>query len=175
MKYIYFDSCCFISYLSGDQNGEKLKGVIKAAAEQKVRIITSAFTEVEVVKLKDPVTKCRQRVTKEVMGKIQDCFDLPNNVFLINVDGFVARKARDLVWDCNVDPKDAMHLGTAVYFKETYLEEKDSLCFWTFDTEFIKRVQRSSVDIDISEPKTSEYPYQSNINEALNTSDISNR
>ena len=38
MKYIYFDSCCFISYLSGDQNGEKLKGVIKAAAEQKVRI-----------------------------------------------------------------------------------------------------------------------------------------
>lgn len=53
MKYIYWDSNCFPAYLKGEEHGrDAILGVLQAVERGEAKLVTSAFTMVEVVKVK---------------------------------------------------------------------------------------------------------------------------
>lgn len=49
MKRVYWDSCCFISYLRGDDCGEQLKGVVESSEAHELEIVTSVVAIAEVL------------------------------------------------------------------------------------------------------------------------------
>lgn len=67
---------------------------------------------------------------------LEKCFSPENGVILVNVDRLTATMAREAVWSYNADPKDAIHIGSALQFMETVLEDDDEFVFQTFEKRF---------------------------------------
>ena len=140
MKYAYWDSNCFIGYLADEEYGRDARmGVIQAVERGELRLVTSAFTLVEVVKLKVKDGDVPPRMSSAQRASLEACFSPANGVVIVNVDVTTATKAREAVWDRGIDPKDAIHVGSALQFKESALSPDDELVFHTFDKKLIKR------------------------------------
>ena len=160
MKYIYWDSNCFIGFLKGEEHGkDAILGVLHAVERGEAKLVTSAFTLVEVVKLKENPNRTETSQSKSQRVEIEKCFGPDNGVIIVNVDIETASKAREAVWDYGVDPKDAMHVGTALRFKEIYLNKGDEIVFQTFDKKLIKHADGCG-GIRFEEPDVANYPYQ---------------
>lgn len=160
MKYIYWDSNCFIGYLKDEEYGrDARKGVVQAVERGEATLVTSVFTMVEVVKYKVKGTGELSTIGRRECGALEDCFSPENGVLLINVDRETAAMARRAVWDYNVDPKDAIHVGSALQFTDVMLDESDEFVFQTFDKKLIKRAQGCG-GIKFEEPNVADYPYQ---------------
>lgn len=109
---IYWDSDAFLGYFKEEPDKQDLcEGVLEAADEGKILIVTSALTLAEVLYVqkqpKLPITMRQQ---------IDDFFKHPY-ISVQNVTRNISDKARDIVWDNNVRPKDAIHVATALYCK----------------------------------------------------------
>lgn len=105
----YWDSNAFLGWLNGEKGKvEKCDGVLQAAEERKVEIVTSAWTLTEVVKKKG-----EKPVPKTTEQKIKGFFEQPY-IILREVDRRVAETARDLIWAHNLSAPDAVHLATAL-------------------------------------------------------------
>jgi predicted nucleic acid-binding protein len=108
----YWDSDIFLSWFNKEQNKyEKCLGVMKGFDNGEIEIVTSSLTLVEVLWVKGS-----NKITKEQSEKICRFFER-ENIIIVNLDRYIAEYARDLVWNNNVQPKDAVHLATAIKAK----------------------------------------------------------
>ena len=98
---------------------------MKAAAEGRVRIVTSTLTLTEVVKAKG-----QPRLKKDAEQRVRNFFK-HEYIVLMEVDRRTAEAARQLIWDHEaLNHKDAIHVATAVRAQVTQLD--------TFDEGLIK-------------------------------------
>ena len=66
MKRVYWDSCCFIDYLEGNERGRQVRGVLERAQNGELVIVTSVLTLVEVLGEKNASERDKQKI-KEAM------------------------------------------------------------------------------------------------------------
>jgi hypothetical protein len=123
----YWDSNAFIGWLAPEVDKVAECGPVVAAVDAgKLQIVTSALTLAEVIKLKHghaPIPKSSRATIKAFFKR--------SSIVVVSVNRLIAEDARDLVWDWDIDPKDAIHVATALYAKVPRLE--------TFDDRLIKR------------------------------------
>ncbi len=81
------------------------------------------LTEVTKLKGKPKIGREHEQVINE--------FFMHEWIVVRQLDRFTAEYARELVWDHNFDPKDSIHVATAVRAKVPHLD--------TFDAKLIKR------------------------------------
>ena len=89
-------------------------------------LVTSALTITEVL-----WPKGHKKVAAQHAKKIEDFFR-HSWIIVRELDRFIAEDARELVWNKNVKPKDAIHLATALR-QDVQLDQFD-----TFDEDLIK-------------------------------------
>lgn len=119
-KRIYWDSDAFLGYFNNEPDKQsKCEGVLQAADEGAVVIVTSALTLTEVLYVKG---KSKMDVSKR---DLVDQFFKSDYISVHNVTRPIANMARDLVWDHNVRPKDAIHVATATINKVEELNTFD--------------------------------------------------
>ena len=127
MDYRYWDSATFLGWLSVEPDKvPSCKPVLQAAEAGTVTLITSALTIVEVIRLKG-----HERIPAHQTRKI-DAFFKNSWIIVREVDRFIAEDARELVWDKNAKPIDAVHLATALR-QDVQIDQFD-----TFDEGLIK-------------------------------------
>lgn len=117
----YWDSDCFLSWLNDEPGKADLCGdVLVETSEGKILIVTSALTITEVLKLKG-----KSKIPVEQEKEVIDFF---RNEYIVirNVTRYIAECARNYVWYNGINPKDAIHVATAVDDKLTLLNTFDS-------------------------------------------------
>jgi predicted nucleic acid-binding protein len=125
VKLRYWDANVFLGwFLNEPDKADKCLGVIKGAEEGDIKIVTSAITLVEVIKLKGQ-TKLKSKSEETIRKFFEQEF-----ISVRVVDRPVAERARDLIWKHNIDPKDAIHVATALKLKISTMD--------TFDGDLIK-------------------------------------
>ena len=125
MEVRYWDSDAFLGWLKEEEDKvEACRAVLEEAEAGRVLLVTSALTLAEVVKLRR-----RPPIEKAHAEKIQAFFKR-SYISVRNVDRYVAETARELVWEHGLDPKDGIHVATAVRFHIARLE--------TFDGDLIR-------------------------------------
>jgi len=105
----YWDSCSFLGWLSEEPDKvDECRGVIRQAEAGNVLIVTSSLTLVEVIKLKG-----EKALVEEYEPTIREFF---KHAWIIvrQLDRFIAEDARQLVWQHGFDPKDSVHVATAL-------------------------------------------------------------
>jgi predicted nucleic acid-binding protein len=109
MELRYWDAGCWCAEL-GKEAGryERTRSVLKAAAEGEFKIVTSALSLIEVIK-----QKSREPLAPDVEPKIRGYFKQPY-ISIRNVDRKIGEYARELIWAHGVQPKDSIHLATAL-------------------------------------------------------------
>ena len=93
--------------------------MIEAATAGKVRIVTSALTIPEVLWLKG-----QDRIPANSAARVEAFFK-HEWIVIRELDRFTAEDARALVWDKNVQPKDAIHVATALK-REVAIDQLDT-------------------------------------------------
>lgn len=105
----YWDSDVFLGYFIKEP--DKLtacESVLMAADAGKITIVTSALTLAEVL-----FVKKGPNLPREKRNLIEGFFKSPY-ISVQNVTRKISEDARDLVWDRNIKPKDAIHVATAI-------------------------------------------------------------
>lgn len=105
----YWDSDAFLGYLLNEPDKvDACDSVLAAAEDGKIIIVTSALTLAEVLYLKH-----KKKIPIESRTTVEDFF---KNRFISvqNVTRTIAERARDVVWDYGIKPKDAIHVATAL-------------------------------------------------------------
>lgn len=127
MDYRYWDAAAFLGWLAEEPDKvPECRPVIEAAESGGVTLVTSALTIAEVLWLKG-----QKKLPAEEANKIMAFFK-HSWIVVREVDRFIAEDARELVWNNNVKPKDAIHLATALA-QDVSLDQFD-----TFDESLIK-------------------------------------
>jgi predicted nucleic acid-binding protein len=127
MDYRYWDAVTFLGWLSEEPDKvPECRPVLEAAEAGNIAIVTSALTIAEVLWLKG-----HRKVDASHARKIE-AFFRHSWIIVREVDRFVAEDARELVWNKNVKPKDAIHLATALRQDVSFDQ------FDTFDRDLIK-------------------------------------
>jgi predicted nucleic acid-binding protein len=118
----YWDSAAFLAYFKEEVGRvDHCAEVLENAENGKILIVTSALTLAEVLALKG-----QPRIPPEPALK-QKVIDFFKNEYISvqNVTRQVAELARDLVWDHGIDPKDAVHVASALTVEAPILETFD--------------------------------------------------
>ena len=89
-----------------------LEGVAGQAGDRGVRVETPGIGVVSLAVI----------VSSERLA-LDECLGPSNGVIPVNVDMQVARMAREAIWDYGVDPKDAIHVATAMRFRDVRLSK----------------------------------------------------
>jgi predicted nucleic acid-binding protein len=122
----YWDSCTFLGWLAEEPDKvDDCQSVIRHAEAGNVRIVTSSLTLTEVIKLKG-----KPPLAAVAEPKIKAFFK-HEWIVVVQLDRFIAEAARQLVWEHGLDPKDCVHVATAL---RTRVNRMD-----TFDEALIKR------------------------------------
>jgi predicted nucleic acid-binding protein len=82
----------------------------------KVELVTSALTIAEVLWVRCEPDQVRNLISRDEEDRIRALFDQDDAVrfMLVEVSRTTARRARDLVWDYGIKPKDAIHVAAAL-------------------------------------------------------------
>jgi len=116
----YWDSACFLAWLQEEKGRvDECRGVIRAAEKGNVQLVTSALTLAEVLWLKG-----NPRIPADRSELVEDFFR-QEYIKVRAVDRFTSERARRLVWDHGIKPKDAIHVATAIHAKIPLLETFD--------------------------------------------------
>ena len=116
----YWDSAVFLAWLKNEGGkADQCTGVIRLAEQGKVTIITSALTLAEVIKLKG-----KTKISKKDEITVTKFFE-NDYIAVRSVDRIIAESARHLVWANNIDPKDSIHIATALNLKLTVFDTFD--------------------------------------------------
>ena len=122
----YWDSDVFLGYFKQEPDKQAAcEGVLEAAYNEHILIVTSALTLAEVIYVKK-----HPKLPKDKRAEIE-LFFKSSFISVQNVTRKIAERARDVVWDDNVRPKDAIHIATALACNVSV--------FNTFDEDLIKR------------------------------------
>lgn len=125
----YWDSSVFCSFLNKEKDRADIVGdLLKDAQSGKSEIITSSFSLVEVIKLKDgaPITQKKEAL-------LESFFEYPF-IKIVNAERGICERARQFVWKHNMRPKDAVHMATAEFANK--IVPINELFSW--DTDFTK-------------------------------------
>jgi len=126
---IYWDSDAFLGWLQQEQGKVDLcAGTIARAKAGEVVIITSTLTLAEVLWMRN-----HPRITQDRAAIVRRFFR--HSYFRMrNVTRSIAESAQDLVWNHSINPKDAIHVATAL--------DADVPTFETFDSDLLKKSGR---------------------------------
>lgn len=114
----YWDSGCFLAVMKAEPFAEQCRGVIAAAEDGRVQIVTSAWALTEVIHLgNDPMPI-------EDDAKIRGFFQR-SYITVIDVTPAIAHHARELVWTRSFSTKDAIHVASAIAAKCPTLDTRD--------------------------------------------------
>lgn len=117
---IYWDSNAFLGYLKEEtEKVDACGNVLQAAENGQLVVVTSALTLAEVIYLKGSPKLPQEQRTKV------DAFFKAEYISVRNVTRATTELARDLVWDNNIRPKDAIHVATACLYKVPVLHTYD--------------------------------------------------
>ena len=108
----YWDSNCFLGWLQAEDDKIDLcRQVLDIAARGELEIITSALTIAEVLHLRghEPIPADKRQ---QVVDFFKRSYIIP-----MSITRRLAETSRDLVWDYGIDPKDALHVATALSAK----------------------------------------------------------
>jgi predicted nucleic acid-binding protein len=94
--------------------------VIRAAEAGEVLIVTSSLTIAEVVKLKRATPIPRES------AELVRAFFRRSYIIIRELDRFLAERAQEVVWDYGVEPKDAVHVATALATEVVQLDTFDA-------------------------------------------------
>lgn len=110
LQYYYWDACPFCAVFNKESGRvENCRQVLKSAESGEIRIVTSALTVAEVVRVQDMA-----RLPREKEGILHDFFQ-HEFIIVVSVDWFVSTRARRLIFDYpTLKPMDAIHLATAI-------------------------------------------------------------
>jgi predicted nucleic acid-binding protein len=122
---LYWDSDVFIDLLEKTPRGvARVVPVAEMAERGEIIIVASAFTMIEVSKLKN-VGLLDEQTEELVAQYFENDF-----ISIRNVDRFVAEKARPIVRKYNLSPADATHVATAILMEVELMN--------TFDAHLLK-------------------------------------
>ncbi|MDX2272716.1 MAG: PIN domain-containing protein [Cyanobacteriota bacterium] len=123
----YLDACVFLGYLNSDSepnNARECKLIIKAAEEQKIKVVTSAFSESEVFGIKDPKNPPNKLDAILSEPIIKSLFEMPW-LDLASYDREIAEISRYVSRTYGVKPVDATHIATAIRMKVDFFDTVD--------------------------------------------------
>jgi predicted nucleic acid-binding protein len=116
----YWDANAFLGVLKGETDKAPVcKLVLKAASNGTVVIVTSALTLAEVL-----FVKHQGKLDISTRQTVENFFKA-DYISVRNVTRQTADLARDLFWDFKIDPKDALHVATALIYKVPVLHTYD--------------------------------------------------
>lgn len=119
-EHVYWDSNAFLGFLNDEPDKAEVCGhVLQAAENGLLVIVTSALTLAEVIYMKGST-----RLPIEQRAKV-DAFFKAEHISVRNVTRATTELARDLVWDKNIRPKDAIHVATACLYEVPVLHTYD--------------------------------------------------
>lgn len=123
MERRYWDSCAFLGWLKGEEDKlRECQSVLEEAVSGKLQIVTSTLTLAEVLWMKKPAPP--QRISKEDRDLVRKAFE-GDWLILWELDRGLAERAQDVVWDHDVQPKDAIHVATALAAEVSQLDTFD--------------------------------------------------
>lgn len=111
---VYWDANAFLALINNDKTPAEMDGcnaVWEGAVRGKILIMTSTFTNAEVIYMKGT-----PKLDPSKRQRVANFFRQP---FIIQrpVTRRISELARDVVWDSNVKPKDAVHISTAGFYR----------------------------------------------------------
>jgi predicted nucleic acid-binding protein len=112
---IYWDSCAYIDYLEGSHRlAEPMELIMEDWGKGLVTIVTSALTIAEVLYVR--CSDQPRRADRSREKDIEALFNPPTGprLLLVELSRLTALKARDLVWNTGIYPKDAIHIASAL-------------------------------------------------------------
>lgn len=138
---VYWDSVAFLGLLNGEPDkAASCEDVWKAGERGLLVIVTSTLTVAEVIYAKgvpklDPAKR-----------PLVNNFFRAGHIVQKPLTRTIAELARDVVWDSNVRPKDAVHVATSAYYK---IKE-----FHTFDDGLLnaKSIQVNGFSVAVQKP-----------------------
>ena len=154
MPVVYWDSDAFLALINEDKSSAELAGCndVWAVCEKGLlHIVTSTLTTAEVIHKKGtPKLDPSKRPLVSNFFRQDFISQKP-------LTREIAELARDVVWDSNIHPKDAIHVATCAYFKIRSLH--------SFDTNLVGKgtITVNGFVINVSNPKAStqgEMPYE---------------
>ena len=88
---------------------------------------TSALSIAEVLYLRRDDESPRRRLSAETEPRIADLFNPvpPRKFRLVEVSRAVAERSRELVWDLGIEPKDAIHVASALLVRAPVMFTSD--------------------------------------------------
>lgn len=114
---VYLDSNCYLDFLIGDRpNGETLRLILEAWDRGEVQVATSALTIAEVLHLRRGDGQDRLRLTPDRQQRIDELFRPSGRrrLLVVDVTRRLAEESRELVWGHGIEPKDAIHVRSAL-------------------------------------------------------------
>ncbi len=116
----YWDSDCFLGWLQAeDGKVEPCRQVLNLAARGEVEIVTSALTIAEVLHIRG-----RQPIPADKRQQVIQFFK-QSYITTISITRRIAEDGRDFVWDHGIEPKDALHVASALAAKVEVLNTFD--------------------------------------------------
>ncbi len=112
LQIVYWDSNAFLGLLNGEEDKVQSCEDVWAAGERGLlAIVTSTLTVAEVI-----YAKGASKLDPAKRPMVNNFFRAAH-IVQKPLTRTIAELARDVVWDSNVRPKDAVHISTAAYFK----------------------------------------------------------
>lgn len=119
---VYWDADCFLGLLNQDKSSSEMAGcqnVWQACEKGIYHIVTSTLTTAEVIHVKK-LPKLDQKHRDLVSNYFRQEF-----ISQKPLTREIAELARDVVWDSNIKPKDAIHIATCAFYKIRELHSFD--------------------------------------------------
>ncbi len=143
MELRYWDSSCFLAWLKEEEDRVNQCGqVLNLVQNGNIELVTSTLTVAEVIQVRK-----KDKLPIEKRLNVEDLFNRPS-IKMTALSLPIAIKARDVVWDHGIDPKDAVHVATAIKRKAQILE--------TFDKSLISRGNEMGSKLLFREPEVDE-------------------
>ncbi len=110
IPHYYWDANAFLTVIKKEKGYESFEAIIEIAEKGEAKIVTSALTLTEVIKLKgrQPMQMGDEPVIKGFFKR--------DYLVIQNVDRQLAEQARQLIWEQKLNPKDAIHVASALAF-----------------------------------------------------------
>lgn len=125
---LYWDSCCFLSYLGGDPSRPELRTLMEDAKAGGILLVTSAISIAEVAYLApEGLGRPLDQATE---SKIESMWRWVQAIRIVETHAGIGRRARDLLrhaleqgWERNA--RDAIHLASAQHAGATTVHTYD--------------------------------------------------